>query len=477
MKLHPVDVAKEFRQFNFFKSFADDLLLQISTMTEQISFKKGDLILQEGQSNKSLYFLRKGIAEIMLAGEVVAILQLPGDVMGDMSVVTERPVSTSIRANTDVECFVINSENFAHVNAKDRDHFQVILYKLYSTILADRLAKTNEKARLFEIANRELHQAQVALDKIGDSKVLLVVSDKKQLVMSKMAVGATGVAMDVASESTNGWDFYKKDTYDVIICDDGHIDLLKRIHEDKYAGKLVLMTSKEVQENLPLLRSMMYIDNLITRDPDDRAFTMRMILTALTKLLTDELFGLDKYLTWGVDVHSQPVQASHQRQVIRDEMCRYFKSIGVRNTIVERCNTVTEEILMNAIYDAPTDPHGNSLFNHLSRQTEVVLETHLQAKIQYGCDGILLGISVSDPFGGLTKKTVVEYLESCYAGKAGSLNEGKGGAGRGLHQIIENADLTIFNVKKGSQTEVICFFFLEAHKREARPSFHYFFAE
>jgi CRP-like cAMP-binding protein len=477
MNPHPVDIAKELRQFKFFQSFSDDLLLQVSTMTELASFKKGQNVLEEGQTNKNLYFLRKGAALVVLAGEVVTILQLPGEVMGEMSVITGKPATTTIQAGTDIECFVLNSENFVHVNPKDRDHFLAILYRIYSNILADRLEKTNEKARLFEIANRELHQAQVTLNELGDGRVLLVEADRKQLVMAKMAVGATGVTMDVASDLDTGLDFYKTNKYDAVICDESNLDLLNHIYAEKGEAKLVFMTSKEVQQNLPLLKNMMSIDNLITRDPDDRSFTMRMILTTLTKLLTNDIFGVDKYLTWGVDVQTESVKASYERDELKERMSEYFRNLGVRSTIIDRCTTVTEEMLMNAIYDAPTDPSGKSMFNHLSRQTEVILESHLQSELSYACDGVLLGISVADPFGGLTKKTVVDYLESCYSGNAGGLNEGKGGAGRGLHQIIENADLTIFNVKKGVKTEVICLFYVEGHKREVRPSFHYFFTK
>jgi CRP-like cAMP-binding protein len=477
MKLHPVDVAKELRQFSFFKSFSDDLLLQVSTMTDVASFKRGENILKEGDFNKSLFFLRSGVAEIVLAGEVVAILQSAGEVMGEMSVITERPASTTIRAANDLECFVLKSENFAHVNPKDKDHFLAILYRIYSNILAERLMKTNEKARLFEIANRELHQAQVNLDKLGDGRVLLVESDRKQLVMAKMAVGATGVKLDVASDLETGISTYKENKYDAVICDETHVELLNKIYEENPDANLVLMTSKEVQQNLPLLKSMSSINNLITRDPEDRAFTMRMMLTTLTKILTKDVFGLDKYLTWGVDVQSKAVKASYERGKLRDDMCEYFGKLGVRNSILDRCNTVLEEMLMNAIYDAPTDSHGKNLFNHLSRKTDVILESHLQSQLNYGCDGVLLGVSVADPFGGLTKKIVVDYLESCYSGKPGTLNVGKGGAGRGLHQIVENSDLTIFNVKKGVRTEVICLFFVEGYKRETRPSFHYFFTK
>lgn len=479
MKLHPVDVAKEFKKFSFFRSFNDDLLLQICAMTETETFPKGSFILTEGQKNSSLFFLRKGVAEILLAGEVVAILQTAGDVMGDMSVVTEKPVSTSIKAASDVECFILNSEYFDRVAPKDKDHFMALFYRVYAVILADRLAKTNEKARLFEIANRELHQAQVNLDKLGDKMVLLVEPDRKQLMLAKMAVGATGVKMDVASDKSAAMDYLSKKTYHAVFCDETHMEILTQLNTEKPDTQLVLMTQKGVHKNLPLLRNMISIDSVISRDPDDRSLTMRMLLTTLTKVLNNEFFGMEKYLTWGVEVQSKTVTASYQRSDLKEEMVQHLKKMGLRNTILDRCYAVSEEMLMNAIYDAPTDSQGNAIYNHLPRQTEVVLESHLQSQLKYACDGTMLAVSVTDPFGALTRKILVDYLESCYEGKAGSLNEGhnKGGAGRGLHQIIENADLTIFNVKKGVKTEVICFFHIEAHVRESNPSFHYFFSE
>jgi len=476
MKPHPAEIAKELKSYSFFKSFSDDLLLQLCTMTEHTTFKKGECVLRENEKNTKLFFIRSGVAEIVLAGEVVAILQTPGDVMGEMSVVLEKPATSTIRAATDLECWVLASEQFAHVNAKDLDHFQSLLYRLYSIVLADRLTKTNEKARLFEIANRELHEAQVGLDNIGTKKVLLVDSDRKQLVMAKVAVGSTGVRMDTASDVATAENLILANQYDAVICDDIAMPLLKKLRDSKNPAKLVLMTSKNVQNNLHHYRDNQFVNSIITRDVDDRPLTIRTVLTTLTKVLSQELFGLEKYLSWGVEVQSQTVRSSAQRTDLKDEMVQYFRRLGVRQTVLDRCYTVAEELLMNSIYDAPVDSRGQSLFNHFSRRTEVVLDTHLQSQFQYACDGMYLALSVVDPFGGLTKDIIINYLESCYEGRAGSLNENKGGAGRGLHQIIENADLTIFNVKKGVRTEVISLFYVESNKKEPLPSFHYFFS-
>ncbi len=475
MNLHPADIAKELKTYNFFRSFRDELLLQICTMCELVTFKKGDFVIKENEQNTKLYFIRKGIAEVVLAGEVVAILQNPGEVMGEMSVVLNKPATSTIRAASHLECWVLDSENFSHVNPKDLDHFQSLLYRIYSVVLADRLTKTNEKARFFEIANRELHQAQMALDTIGNKKVLLVDSDRKQLVMAKVAVGSTGVKMDTASDLTTAETLISSQTYDAIICDDQSIDLFKKLKVNKNPAKFIMMTSKLVKENLHYYRENPSVNTMITRDPEDRALTIRTMLTTLTKVLSQDIFGLEKYLSWGVEVQSRKVKSSDDRENLKDEMTNYFKGLGVRQTLIDRCYTVSEELLMNSIYDAPIDSSGVPLFNHYSRRTQVILDSHLQSQFKYACDGMYLALSVTDPFGGLTKDIIINYLESCYEGRAGSLNQDKGGAGRGLHQIIENSDLTIFNIKKNVRTEVISLFYVESNKKEPLPSFHYFF--
>lgn len=476
MKLHPVDVVKELRSYAFFQAFPEDLLLQLATMVETREFPKGSLLIKEGDSNTTLYFIRSGRAEVLLAGEVVAILQNVGDVIGEMSVVTGRPASTTIRASADMACFALKTENFEHVPQSEKERFLYLLYRVYSTILADRLTKTNEKARLFEIANRELHQAQMALDKAGPKNVLLVEQDKKQLALAKIALGSTGVQLQTSNSMEEARDILSAGKFDAVVADETCLDFLKHAYDAKFDGKLVMMMTKDVSQNLERIREMSFIDHMMTREPEDRHFTIRTILTTLTKVLGDDVFGLEKYLTWGVDIQNRLVKASSQREELREEMCAYFKKMGVRTTILDRLNTVTEELLMNAVYDAPTDSKGNSLYNHISRRTEIFLESHLQSTLRYASDGVFLAVSVTDPFGSLTKETIIRYLERCYQNRE-DLPEhaGKAGAGRGLHQIVENSDLTIFNVKRGVKTEVISLFYVEGHRREAKPSFHYFF--
>ena len=134
-------------------------------------------------------------------------------------------------------------------------------------------------------------------------------------------------------------------------------------------------------------------------------------------------------------------------------------------------------MMMNAVYDAPADNNGKSIFNHLQRTTPVQLTAEQSANLRYACDGNWIAVSVQDPFGSLSRDTVLQYLKSCYSGQAGSLNVGKGGAGRGLHQILESSDVTIFNVSSSKKTEVISLIEIDGstHKEGTKPHFQFFF--
>src|SRR5207253_5524759 len=187
------------------------------------------------------------------------------------------------------------------------------------------------------------------------------------------------------------------------------------------------------------------IPHIVSRDEGDRTFTVKNIMTTVTKLLSRDIFGLEKYLSWGVEIQSSQVVSSKQRAELITQVDTYFGNLGIRRANRDRIRTVIEEMLMNAIYDAPADAAGKSLYNHLPRTTELALKPEEQGVIRFATDGMLIAISVQDPFGSLKGSTILKYLEHNYAGDAANLNpaEGKGGAGRGLHQIVENSDLVV----------------------------------
>ncbi|MBF0236449.1 MAG: response regulator [SAR324 cluster bacterium] len=311
---------------------------------------------------------------------------------------------------------------------------------------------------------------------IQSKRVLLCETNKKQQIIAKMALRGTGVDLDIVTTHEEGQALIEQKNYDIVLADNNLISLAKLACERNSQAKTVFMTSENASHYWNVLLEHPFLSNIVSRSDDDRTFTIKNILTTVSKLVNTDLFGLEKYLSWGVEVKEHAVINSNDRPVLIAEMEQYLKELGLRSRIITQANMVAEELLMNAIYDAPRDLHGREKYNHLSRIVPVQLETHEQGRFRYACDGLLLAVSVEDPFGALGRQTILDYLRTCYQGQEGSLNEHKGGAGRGLFEIMETSDLLVMNVKSNVKTEIISIFNIDPNKPKTgnSTSFHYF---
>lgn len=354
--------------------------------------------------------------------------------------------------------------------------------------LEELLRSTDSKLKnpIIQIA-REVHQIEETIrpmmslylseKAIHSKRVLLTETNKKQQIIAKMALGGTGVELDIVSSVEEGQKALEEKSYDIICTNVDMVELTKLAVERYPHIQSVFMTSEGAPVYLPTLRQYPFLSNIVSRNDEDRTFTLKNIITTISKLLTNDFFGLEKYLNWGVEVRSHSVIGSSARSDLIREMQSYFTQLGIRRPILNKSVMVVEELLMNAIYDAPVDSDGKALYNHLPRTVEIELKPEEQGTFRYACDGLLLAVSVEDPFGSFHRKTILEYLESCYKGEFGSLQNGKGGAGRGLFQIIETSDLVVVNVKPKIRTEVIVIFNIDPDKPKSTKttSFHYFY--
>lgn len=343
------------------------------------------------------------------------------------------------------------------------------------TNLKDTLSQVNRQIYQIDEILQPITSLYVEEQYIQNKRVLLAEPNKKQQLLAKMALGGTGVDLDIVSDLETGRVCLNQHSYDILYITHELIELVSLAHSLSPKTRSVLVTSAPPTEYLPLLRQYPYLSNIVSRSGENRSFEIKNILTTISKLITQDLFGLEKYLNWGVEVQQRPILHSGHRVRLTEDMITYFSQLGIRRSIWSKMAMISEELLMNAIYDAPVDAKGKSLYNHLSRTVEIELNPNEQGLLRYACDGMSVAVSVEDPFGALSRDTLINYLESCYQGQAGTLNAKKGGAGRGLFQIIETADLMIVNVKPGIKTEVIVILNIDHHRDvDKATSLHYF---
>ena len=187
----------------------------------------------------------------------------------------------------------------------------------------------------------------------------------------------------------------------------------------------------------------------------------RQLTAMATRALAGDLFGLEKMVPWGTLVHSQLVGDYQEKSLCIAQVSEFAERMGVRRKYREAIEQCLDEMLMNALYDAPVDEQGKQVFASVDVKTRISLRVDQKAIVQYACDGKQLAISVRDVFGTLERATVLRYLHKCLHADQ-QIDRKAGGAGLGLYMMVSSASTVLFHVLPGVATEAVCVFDLEA---------------
>ena len=193
--------------------------------------------------------------------------------------------------------------------------------------------------------------------------------------------------------------------------------------------------------------------------------TASQVTVTVAKLLAHDLFGVDKLMPWGVRVYSALVSDYHEKSAAIVAIGELAAAMGVRRKYREQIDQCVDEMLMNALYDAPVDAEGQPLFAQVPVRERVLLRVDEKAVVQYACDGDRFVVSVRDGFGTLRKETVLHYLDKCLHA-AEQIDRKAGGAGLGLYLMANSATDVTFHIFSGSATEVVCAFDLGAGRAQ-----------
>jgi hypothetical protein len=219
-------------------------------------------------------------------------------------------------------------------------------------------------------------------------------------------------------------------------------------------GAQVLVVGESLAENevLELLRAR-ELNHVVTAT-DDPSF-----LVTSGKLRGGDLFGVEKYLAWGALVHERPVKTYDEKRRALADLARFAVEAGARRPVAARVEDVADELIMNAIYDAPAIRHG------VSPREAAALDPDVPACLRFACDGRTLGVSVRDRYGELTKEAILDSVTRARA-QRDPRPDPRAGAGLGLHMVVRSVVRFVANIDPGRLTEVIGLFDLDATGRE-----------
>ena len=229
---------------------------------------------------------------------------------------------------------------------------------------------------------------------------------------------------------------HKKD-HDVLILDleqmDAHaLELLSDVAQKHVDISIITLSSIRDRDQMAALFSQPFARHLVGKNGTRETTDLQTTLTCLQGSPIDTLrHGLkDTATSLRVRIAGSTDKAPLLSQVA--EVCRSFK---MNSRLVNMAQGVADELITNAIYNAPTRLDGTRPYSSLDRSNQVKLSPAEQPEFHAQCDENTLLLAVIDPFGSLAADTVRRSIARGFAGDHTPLESNSGGAGLGFFQI------------------------------------------
>lgn len=171
-------------------------------------------------------------------------------------------------------------------------------------------------------------------------------------------------------------------------------------------------------------------------------------------LVTGEIFGMEKYLPNNEEVSYIRFHDYKGRQDALEKVRTVAQNAGLRRVRRDHAVQAAEELVMNALYNAPRHEDGSLMFGSIDPHKRVTMESPKPVSLRYAIvpDGLFM--SVRDRFGMLTKSTVLQYIQKCLTSEQ-QIDRKTIGAGLGIFLTVSRVQTYIVNVAPEVATEVI----------------------
>src|SRR5689334_16837124 len=106
---------QDLRKSPLFQGLSDDELQQLMDMAEPVLLRAGDVLIKQGDPGDAAYVVIKGEFEIQKqSGQSLIKIDVrnPGDVVGEMALLSRAPRSATVISTTDSETLRIPQEAF-----------------------------------------------------------------------------------------------------------------------------------------------------------------------------------------------------------------------------------------------------------------------------------------------------------------------------------------------------------------------------
>ena len=304
---------------------------------------------------------------------------------------------------------------------------------------------------------------------MGDASILIVHPDRKTQRTVQRILGVTGHRVDISDDLDQGIRLMQHHAPVLVVVDSSaalspHADAFFRAAESHGTASIMTLIGPGAVDHVPKILGLGAVTNLLVHPMP--VLAEELTVTA-QKLIRRDVFGAEKYLLWGTELHERPITRSTQRAHVVQEISDAVRGRGQSARVASMAMLVADELISNAVHNAPVDAAGLHVRKDLPRDIDIALDGRDTVRLRWGCDARYVAIEVTDQYGSLARETILASLSKHDVRDTG------GGAGMGITLAYRSCDHLVFNLAPGRRTEIIALVDVRYPPTERMPASSY----
>lgn len=176
-----------------------------------------------------------------------------------------------------------------------------------------------------------------------------------------------------------------------------------------------------------------------------------------------------RFFSDGASGHQIALKKSSHRGAAVEAVQSFFQKVGVGARLSAKVAQSVDELLLNAVYDAPHDLAGRPSRHDIPRTEEIQFGKREVVQLEAIVDEKYAGICVTDSFGSIHRDTLMKLLQfdfrSSYCPPAARI---------GIQGILHMGFSLMYACRPGIRTDAMLFFPRSVSHRQFRSGFRFF---